>query len=127
MSKRKLKRIKEKKIKFNLVLFSLLFLILIIFLITLFYIHPYPKENVNKFDSEIDNKNKFFGSECKEHKDCPQPRCPDVRGYCKNGFCIFKKINSGKYKCIDLKTPICGNNICEGKEKENLCPKDCLN
>lgn len=65
------------------------------------------------------------GDECILDSDCPQPRCPGIKSFCETGYCITREITPSKTRCIDLKIPVCGNEICEGNE-EIICPEDCL-
>jgi eight-cysteine-cluster-containing protein len=59
-------------------------------------------------------------SECLSDKDCPQPRCPGVKGVCKSGVCEIQ----GKCEFYECKTDDdcmksgCSGQICQSKYSE---------
>lgn len=111
-----------KDIKFDRSLIIILLAVLALCLSFVIYSNynlGLPPETYGEITEEVDT-----GHECTADIDCAQPRCPGVKGVCKNGFCIVKQVSPSTVKCIDLKSPICGNNVCEGDEK-SLCPEDC--
>lgn len=64
-------------------------------------------------------------NECVVDADCPQYRCPSVRPSCIDGFCKPVDLKGEVTRCIDLQRPVCGNNVCEGTERNGSCPVDC--
>jgi len=80
-----------------------------------------PIEELEKIAEEIQPS----GDECITSTDCPQPRCFGMDNICKNGYCIIIQTSPSATRCFDLKTPICGNDVCEADEKDR-CPEDCL-
>lgn len=111
-----------KDITFNRSFVTILLAVLILALTFVVYTH-YNIELQPIEYKEIQGE-VSMGHECTADLDCPQPRCPGMKGFCENGFCIVRQVGPSTVKCFDLNMPICGNNVCEGDEAER-CPKDC--
>lgn len=111
-----------KDIKFNRSLVVILFAILILILSFTIYTHYNLGIPLKEYEETFIEPS---GTECLTNFDCPQPRCPGMEGLCENGYCIVRQTGPTTTKCIDLKMPICGNNICEADEKDK-CPEDCI-
>lgn len=127
MKKKEIKKSKPaakilfKDIKFNRSFITILLAILIIILSFIIYSHytiEIPPEEYEEIIPAIE------GDECITDSDCPQPRCMGMKNLCENGYCIIRQTAPAAVKCIDLKSPVCGNGICEAEEK-NKCPEDC--
>lgn len=126
--KRKLKSSKPKIIPFKDIKFdrSLIMVLLAILILTISFI-VYSNYSI-QLDLEPDGETVLKtpqGDECIVNSNCLQPRCPGMKGLCENGYCVVRQIGPSTTKCIDLKTPICGNNICEADEKDTRCKEDC--
>ncbi|MBU4502852.1 MAG: hypothetical protein KKA79_09730 [Nanoarchaeota archaeon] len=104
-----------KNIKFNKGLFTVFLAILILLLAFLL-----SSDYILRITPEVEST--VQGDECILTSDCPQPRCPGVKNICRDGYCLIWIESPSAAKCIDLKVPICGNDICEGDEE---CPEDC--
>lgn len=103
---------------------SSLIMILLAALILLISFLIYSNSSMKTPTETIEEEN-VFGSECTVDSDCPQPRCPGMKGLCENGYCRIEQISSSATRCIDLQTTLCGNRVCEAEEKET-CPEDCF-
>lgn len=108
-----------QNVRFDKSLIMILLAALILLISFLLYTNYNIKTSTETTEEEI-----IFGSECTVDADCPQPRCPGMKGVCDSGFCIIGQISPSATRCIDLQTTLCGNNICEAEEKET-CPEDC--
>jgi len=120
--KPKLTAPEPKSITFDKGLFTAFVAALVLIVAFLAYSHYVSKptgfEDVEQIMEELN------GDECVKDSDCPQPRCPGVRSVCDDGYCYFMQAASPPVKCIDLRTPICGNGICEDGERSE-CEDDC--
>lgn len=107
-----------KDIKFDRSLIMILLAILTIIFSFIIYSH---------YSIKIPPKEETMhvGDECITNVDCPQPKCVGMKNLCENGYCVIRQIDSTTVRCIDLKVPVCGNDICESDEKDE-CPEDCL-
>ena len=126
--KRKNKASQPKTIPFKDIKFdhSLIMILLAVLILTVSFI-VYSNGSI-KLPRGVDEKTVLKipqGGECITNSDCLQPRCPGMKGLCENGYCIVRQVSPSTAKCIDLKTPICGNNICEADEKYTRCKEDC--
>lgn len=106
-----------KDIKFDRSLIMILLAILIMIFSFIIYSH---------YSIEIPPKEEimYAGDECVTNSDCPQPRCIGMKNLCENGYCVVRQTGPTTVRCIDLKTPVCGNGVCEADEKDR-CPEDC--
>ncbi len=120
---KKVKKLVAPKPLQNVRFDSSLIMILLAALILLISFLIYSNSNM-KTPTETIEEEDFFGSDCTVDLDCPQPRCPGMKGLCENGYCRIEQISPSATRCIDLQTTLCGNSICEAEEKET-CPEDC--
>ncbi len=120
---KKVKKLVAPKPLQNVRFDSSLIMVLLAALILLISFLIYSNSSMKTPTETIEEEN-FFGSECTVDSDCPQPRCPGMKGVCEGGYCIIKQTGPSTAKCIDLQTTLCGNDICEAEEKET-CPEDC--
>lgn len=120
----KKKVFRDVKFDSSLILIFLAALILLLsFAIYSKYGIELPDEEYEELLEEIEEIT-LEGDECTIDSDCPQPRCPGMEGMCENGYCIVRQTSPTTTKCFDLNTPVCGNKVCEGDEKDR-CPEDC--
>jgi len=130
--KKKAKKISQakriaQKLSFDDVRFDhslvMVFLAALVFLISFLVYSSYDLVPIEEYELAIEEPLPP-GDECVTDSTCPQPRCPGVKGFCENGYCVVRQVAPSAVKCFDLKAPICGNNVCEGGEMER-CPEDC--
>ncbi|MDP2909384.1 MAG: hypothetical protein Q8N77_06290 [Nanoarchaeota archaeon] len=119
---------KKPLLKFDYSLIMILLAALIFLISFLVYSYKYPgipvEEYLQEIPEEFIDETILMGDQCLYDADCPQPRCPGMSTVCENGYCITEQTEPVAARCIDLQTPICGNNICEGDEAIT-CPEDC--
>lgn len=111
-------------LKFDYSLIMILLAALIFLISFLVYNYKYPGVPVEEYVQEITGEETPTGNQCTDESDCPHPRCPGMSTVCENGYCITEQTGHAAARCIDLQTPICGNNICEGDESIT-CQEDC--